>query len=174
MREVLHLARRFFGSLSPRPIDPADEAWVLDLLVAGERTLWHRMTLADRKHAAGVARAVDAALGGADRPVVAAAALHDVGKTVSGFGTVARVVATVLAAVVGRRRLVERGLGRPPQSTARRLSDYLRHDRLGAELLEAAGSDPLTSAWAAEHHRPSATWTVPADIGAALCAADDD
>lgn len=162
MSGPVHLARRFLGSLSPRPIDPSDDAWVRERLLPGEQALWDRMARPDRKHAAGVAREVDRLLGGADRPVVAAAVLHDVGKIESGLGTFARAGATAVAAVVDRRRV------------GGRLGSYLRHDVVGARLLEAAGADPLTVSWAREHHLPSERWTVPADIGAALAAADDD
>ena len=164
MARATHLVRRFLGSLSPRPVDPADDAWVRDHLLPGERALWGRMPRADRKHAAGVARGVDRLLGGAGRPVIAAAALHDVGKVESGFGTFRRVAATVGGAVA-RDRLA-RGSGK--------LGRYLRHDAVGAELLARAGADPLTVAWAREHHLPPARWTVPADVGRALAAADDD
>jgi hypothetical protein len=111
----------------------------------------------DRRHAVGVARAVPA-------PLAAAALLHDVGKVEAGLGTLARVPAT-LVGLVARERVV-RGNGR--------IARYLRHDALGADLLAAAGADPLTVAWAREHHLPPARWTVPADAGAALKAADDD
>ena len=123
MGGVVHLVRRFLGSLSPRPLDPADDAWVRARLLPGEEALWARMPRADRKHAAGVAREVDRQLGGADRAVVAAAALHDVGKVESGFGTFARVGATVEGRFVDRER------------AGGRLGAYLRHDRIGAEML---------------------------------------
>lgn len=165
MASLFHLARRLFGSLSPRPIDPADDAWVCDHLLPGEVRLWRRMSRADRKHAAGVARTVDATMGGADRPVIAAAALHDVGKIEAGYGTFGRVVVTALAVGVGRSRLVARG-GRPAR--------YLTHDQIGAELLIGAGADQLTVAWAREHHQSPDRWTLPAEIADALAAADDD
>ena len=44
----------------------------------------------------------------------------------------------------------------------RRIGLYLRHDGVGAELLDRAGSDPLTVAWAGEHHRPPERWSVDA------------
>ena len=47
-------------------------------------------------------------------------------------------------------------------SWRRRIGLYLRHDRVGADLLSSAGSDPLTVAWAGEHHRPPERWTVDA------------
>lgn len=155
---------RFFGSLSPRPLDRRDAAWVEEILGPGELALWERMSKPDRKHAAGVARAVDRMLGGADRPVLAAALLHDVGKIASGFGTFRRVCATIFAAVVGRERATR----------GERTGAYLRHDEIGAVLLEEAGSDPLTIAWAREHHLPVAKRTVPVQVAEALEAADDD
>jgi hypothetical protein len=57
---------------------------------------------------------------------------------------------------------------------ARRVGLYLHHDRLGGDLLEMAGSDPLTVAWAREHHLPSDACTVPQPLADALRAADDD
>jgi hypothetical protein len=51
---------------------------------------------------------------------------------------------------------------------------YLLHPQLGADLLTLAGSDPLTVAWAKEHHLPPDQWTVDRAVGEALEAADDD
>jgi hypothetical protein len=152
---VVHLAKRFAGSL--RRGAPADEAWAIAQLHPAERALWQRMPDADRRHAVDVARTI----GDAPREVVAAALLHDVGKIESGLGTFARVGATLLGAL-GRERW------------GGRVGAYLRHDELGAALLAAAGSDPLTVAWAREHHLPPTRWTVPTEVGAVLKAADDD
>jgi hypothetical protein len=166
MSHAGHLVRRFLGSLRPGGPPPADEAWARDVLLVGERELWARMSGADRRHAIGVARRTEAALGSrATRPVLAAALLHDVGKVESGFGTFARVGVTVAAGVIGHERL-SRGEGR--------VGRYVRHDRVGAELLVAAGSDRLTVAWTREHHSPEDSWTVNPEVGAALKAADDD
>ncbi len=63
----------------------------------------------------------------------------------------------------------------PRQSSYReRVGMYLAHDRLGAQLLEQAGSRALTISWAEEHHLEPARWTVDARVGAALKAADGD
>src|SRR3546814_20809012 len=71
----------------------------------GEAALWARMSAPDRRHAVGVARRVERALGAeAERPVLAAALLHDVGKVESGLRTYGRVVATPSAKVAGRDR----------------------------------------------------------------------
>jgi hypothetical protein len=130
------------------------------------------MSGADRRHAVGVARRVERALGHeATRAVLAAALLHDVGKIEAGLGTYGRVVATLSAKVAGAEMATT---WRDQRGFARRVGLYLHHDRIGGDLLELAGSDPLTSAWAREHHRPEDDWTVDPLVGAALKAADDD
>jgi hypothetical protein len=158
---------------------PADESWALGYMLNGERSLWRRMSGPDRRHAVGVARDTIRLLGSdrARREVVAAALLHDVGKVESSFGTFARVGVTIAALVVGRSRLV-RWAGDPVEggrpSRRARVGLYLTHDRLGAKLLEDAGSQTLTVSWAAEHHLAPELWTVDPVIGVALKDADGD
>lgn len=152
-----HKVKRFATSLLPGGPSFEAEAWVVSVLSEAELALWRRMSGADRRHAVGVARRVEAALGErATPPVLAAALLHDVGKVESGLGTFGRVAATV-----------------GPWRT-RRMREYQRHPDIGAGLLELAKADPLTVAWAREHHLPPERWTVPSDLAAALKAADDD
>lgn len=165
MGGTLHLARRFVLSLWPGGPGDAAEAWARSHLLDGEVALWTRMSGPDRRHAVAVARRVERSLGvDAGRPVLAAALLHDVGKVDSGLSTPTRVVATVVGLVGGRR--ARRGRGR--------IARYLRHPETGSRLLVEAGSDPLTVAWAIEHHLPSDRWTVDRRLGEALRAADDD
>lgn len=161
----MHLAKRFATSLSHRNPDASDEAWVEARLLPEELVLWKRLGSADRRHAIAVARAAVERIGTrAERPVVAAALMHDIGKLESGLGTFGRVAATLGGKARGRDR-------RPANS---RFARYLRHDELGAALLAEAGSDPLTVAWAREHHWPEREWTLPTALAAALKAADDD
>jgi hypothetical protein len=174
MASPVHLTKRFFETLVPLGPRKADRQWAVDQLLPGERVLWARMKPADRRHAAGVARRVEAALGDrADRPVLAAALLHDVGKIEANFGPYRRVIATVSAGAVGRDPDVIRAWTRTTGFT-RKVGLYLQHPKLGGDLLGMAGSDPLTEAWAREHHLPESEWTVPPDIGRALKDADDD
>jgi hypothetical protein len=172
-RHLGHLVRRFAGSLWPGGPPAEEERWARAQLLAGEIELWERMSGPDRRHAVGVARRTVEELGdAADRPVMAAALLHDVGKVDSQIGPFRRSLATVVGMGVGhetaqawssRRRGVRRRFGR-----------YLTHDAIGAGLLAATGSDDLTVAWAREHHLSPDRWSVPATVGAALKAADDD
>jgi hypothetical protein len=172
MGGALHLVRRFFGSLRPGGPSALDREWAEGQLLASEVALWSRMPAPDRRHSVGVAREVERSLGvEATRPVLAAALLHDVGKVESGLRTYGRVVATLSAKVAGHdmahRWVKQRGY-------ARRVGLYLLHPDLGGDLLELAGSHPLTVAWARQHHLPPEEWTLDPDVAAALKAADDD
>jgi predicted HD phosphohydrolase len=95
-------------------------------LLPPERELWLQMSPQDRRHSLLVARRFQQLAGDAGREEVAAALLHDVGKFPSRLGTLARVVATVVGPRTSRFR------------------QYHEHERLGAELLRAAGSAALT------------------------------
>lgn len=172
MAGFAHLARRFFGSLRPGGPSTDDQLWVDGILRDGEAALWRRMSAPDRRHAAGVAREVQRALGHEARAeVLAAALLHDVGKVESGLRTYGRVIATLSGKVAGPEMA---HTWRRQRGIARKVGLYLLHADLGGDLLEVAGSHPLTVAWAREHHLPQDEWTVPADVGAVLKAADDD
>jgi hypothetical protein len=167
-----HLAKRYFGSLVPLGEPKADRAWVQENLLPEEQDIWKRMSRQDRRHAAGVARRVERALGHeATRPILAAALLHDCGKCVAHLGTTGRVIATLSAKVAGHDMAAAWS---ETTGFTRRVGLYLEHPRLGADLLGLAGSAPLTVAWAAEHHLPPEDWTVPQDIGKVLKDADDD
>ncbi len=128
MASPAHLVRRFVGSLSRRPPSAADEGWARGWLADGELALWQQMAAADRRHAVLVARRFVDRRPAATRAEMAGALLHDIGKIDAGLGTLARVVATVVG---------------PRTDRFRRYHD---HERIGAELLEAADSDPVTVA----------------------------
>jgi HD domain len=120
-----HLARRWVTSLSRREPAAGDVAWAESQLLDGELQLWRRMSVADRRHSILVARRF--ALSGArSREELAGALLHDIGKLPSALGTPARVAATIVGPRTARFRL------------------YHDHERIGAEMLAAAGSSPVT------------------------------
>ncbi|HAP75265.1 MAG TPA: hypothetical protein DCR14_04215 [Acidimicrobiaceae bacterium] len=143
---IAHLARRFVGSLSRREPLAADVAWAHQHLLPSEAALWDRMAVQDRRHSLLVARRFVERLPDATRHEAAAALLHDVGKLQAGLGTLGRVLATVVG----------------PRGT--RFRAYHDHERLGAELLAEAGSDPGTVGLVQGSGRPEAV--------AALAAAD--
>ena len=124
--ELGHLARRFVTSLSRSEPDPVDTAWAESQFGDGEVQLWRRLTAADRRHAILVARRFESMSGSWTREELAGALLHDVGKLDSGLGTFGRVVATIVG---------------PRTDRFRRYHD---HERIGAELLEEAGSSTIT------------------------------
>lgn len=173
VRHLAHLVTRFIGSLRPGAPAPDDERWARGLLTKGEQNLWLVMSNPDRRHAVGVARAVEAELGpGADRAVLAAALLHDSGKIVSGLRTPARALATLVWLLVDDERAAT--WQHDSSVIKRRLGQYWLHPELGAEQLRAVGSDPLAVAWAREHHLPPEQWSVPRSIATVLKSCDDD
>lgn len=181
---VVHLARRFFGSLDPRPPPEAEREWVRRHLSDEEFSVWAAMGNPDQRHSIEVARAVDERLSdaripsagpesaGADRSVaIAASLLHDSGKNASRLGTPARVVATLLRPLIPGVVIHRWASTSGPR---RRLADYWRHAELGSRALAECGSHPLVAAWAAEHHLPEESWTVPPELGRILRDSDND
>jgi putative nucleotidyltransferase with HDIG domain len=153
-----HLAKRFYGSLSKKPLSLLDIEWVRSVLSDAEYELWCRYSFPDRRHTIAVARETLRLLGAtAERPVLAAALLHDIGKIESKLGTFGRVAATL----VGQKR------------SKGRFAVYFQHNERGAALLKAARSDPLTIAWAEQHELPPDRWTLPPEISDALIRADN-
>lgn len=171
MSTAHHLVRRFFGSLQPGGPPTRDLAWVESTLSPHELALWKRMSGPDRRHSAQVARDVQGRLAERATPALAAALLHDVGKIDAHLRTYGRVVATLTVKVVGRDEMLE---WRRARGLRRRLALYIDHPAIGGDLLELAGSDPLTIAWAREHHNRPDTWTVPSEISEVLDACDND
>lgn len=171
-----HLAGRFFGAVDPRAPEAELDTWARSFLIPAERSLWNLMSGPDRRHAISVARQVEVSLYAnrqePDRPVMAAALLHDVGKVRSDLGTFSRVAVTLAAIAKGREALA----AIPPQAPRwrARVGEYLTHDVIGAEMLAGAGSDRLTVTWAGEHHLPPERWSTPPQIAAALSEADGD
>ncbi len=168
-----HLARRFFWSLRTPRVDPAEERWALSLLSPTERRLWESMNPLDRAHSLAVARRVTRRGDESDAEipswVVTAALLHDVGKAEANLPTWARVGATVLDWVVPGATAdawSRRG------GTVGRIGRHMTYTEVGANLLEAAGSDPRVVAWAREHHLDPSEWSVDPTHGEVLAWAD--
>lgn len=172
-----HLARRFLGSLWPAGPGVAGEAWGRNFLKPAEVEAWKAMTGPDRRHGVTVARRVAVAMGNGDgagvpRNALAAALLHDVGKSQSRLGVFGRSAATAIGLLAGRSR-VAAWEGRP-SGWRREAGRYAAHDEIGARLLQDAGSDPLVVAWAREHHLAEHQWSLDPVVASVLKAADDD
>jgi hypothetical protein len=132
-----HLVRRFWWAVFARRPSAAERRWVEDVLAPCERALFDRLARADQEHHLRVARRLVAqhAPGPVPREWIAAALLHDVGKLVCGLGTWGRVWATLWP------------WGRAGDG---RFARYHRHAAIGASMLRAAGSDPVTVALVGE------------------------
>lgn len=176
-----HLVRRFFWSLGRRGVDPAAEERLVAALSPAERTLYDCLSGVDRRHGVAGVASVLADLGErATDEVVAAAALHDIGKLAAGLATSGRVAATLVAAVAGERRLdvwadlgsdAATAMDEAPGSWRRRVGRYAHHDVIGAAALHRAGSAELVVDWAAHHHAADACPGAP-EVIAALRHAD--
>lgn len=185
-----HLGVRFLGSLAPIGPRGSSQQWALDHLGPEERQLFAQMSGPDRRHAIGVARRALRLAAENEQPsgsegdgsalpeaFVAAALLHDVGKIEAQLGTFGRVWATLAALALGRQRVVQwdaAGAGGRVGEKRRSMARYLEHDRLGADLLQRAGSDELTICWARQHHLPETRWTLDGRLGGYLKQADGD
>ena len=125
-RRAVHLMRRWWGSLSSAEPSPTDEGWAHANLLEGEWLAFERMSAPDRRHAIAVARRFVDLCPESGRDQVAAALLHDVGKTASNLSTAQRVLATL----VGPR--------------TRRFRDYHDHESIGLDVCRRAGSSEQT------------------------------
>lgn len=140
VRRFAHLARRWWTSLDRSPLSSGDVEFVRGVLLESEWELWSRLDLADRRHSVVVARRFVDMAPDCDSPEVAAALLHDVGKSVAPLSTSGRVVATVVAPIV-----------RP-----RRFEAYYRHEEIGLDLCRSAGSRERTLALLSDVNDPAA------------------
>ncbi len=174
----LHWTGRFVRSARPGPPSSADLAWADEHLSERERSLFRRMSNPDRRHSVGVARAVEGRFDELDglhlddtqrRAVLAAALLHDVGKSIAGLRTYGRVVAT-LSGAIGGRDYAEHW--QDTTGFTRKVGLHLRYPVLGADLLAVAESHPWVVAWAKEHHEPPEEWTLPVPVGELLASCD--
>lgn len=127
-----HLVRRYWWAVTARPLGAAARALAISHLTAAEQQLFFSMDASDQRHHVQVARRFLERVGPSPaREWVAAALLHDVGKSVCGLGTMGRVLATLSP------------VGRGGDS---RIGRYHRHEAIGASMLLAAGSHPDTVA----------------------------
>lgn len=131
LRRLPNLLTRTAQAFVPALARPADdEARVV--LSDCEYELYSRMDVRDRAHAAHVARRVRELAPAAPRDLLAAAYLHDVGKSLGGFNPVHRVIAHLYTPAGQPESPVAEGL-----RGAWQLRQH--HERLGADMIRAAG-----------------------------------
>lgn len=149
--KIVRLAR----SVTPRQARP-DDAWASAQLTPAEWRVYLGMDPRDREHACRVARHLRREHPSAPPELLAAALLHDCGKSVRPY----RLTERVLVGLVPNR--LSRLLPLGPL--------YVRahHPELGAELLTRLGARPRVAQLVARHHHPRA------DAEAALLHRFDD
>lgn len=138
-RGYLGKVRRLARSLSSRSAHPED-AWAAAQLTAREACVYLGMDARDREHACRVTRHLLRDHPEAMPEVVAAALLHDCGKSIRPY----RVAERVLVGLVPNRlaRLMPFGP----------LAVRAYHPELGSELLARAGARPRVARLVARHH----------------------
>ena len=123
IRKVQHLVRRFVEMGRPVTSEVVDTAYAAERLSTEELRLWHMMDARDRRHSVNVTRGFLAVFPSATRDEIAAALLHDVGKSAVALGRFGRSVATILP-------------------LTRSMIIYRDHERLGGRMLAEVGASP--------------------------------
>lgn len=130
---MFHLVKRFFGSVSPTPLDELEQAWVKEVLSIREHDLWLTQAVVDQRHSHDIGRRFVVIRPQASRDEIAGALLHDIGKIDADLGIMARVIATVLPVPIPR------------------FSAYRHHQQRGAQMLNEIGCNETTIALVAGH-----------------------
>jgi hypothetical protein len=136
-----------------RPCTLDERRWVQSILQPAEFELWVRQPDYDQMHELHSAqnfarRAVGTPLEG-DNIWLAAALLHDVGKSAANLTPRERIIAAPLGKLVKlpmARRWASRAGG-----SLRRLGLFLTHGEVGARMIREAGGRELVAAWCELH-----------------------
>lgn len=172
MRRARYRAAQFAAHAWPRPPGPAERAAVGAVLAPRLAALWARQTVAEQAHSLRVLAALRAQ-GHTEPALLAAALLHDVGKTRAPMPLWGR-VAVVLAGRFWPEAAARWGRGRP-RGWRRPFVTAAQHPDWGADLCAAAGAAPLTVALIRRHQTPVPAPATPEDEWLrVLQAADDD
>jgi hypothetical protein len=145
---VAYRVRQFWQAMSARRLSPAEWQQIEKILSPAESRLFSRLSTADQAHSYRVLQAL-LDQGHQDRPLLAAALLHDVGKTRIHLPLWLRPVIILGQAVFGRR-VEQWGQGEPAGWRAPFVIKA-RHAEWGATMAAAAGSDAATVALIRRH-----------------------
>lgn len=172
LKRLLHLSKRFFIALWPAAPPILETEWAEAYLWVGERKLFAALPNHDRRHLIGVARRVESSLGELlDERWIAAALLHDVGKSHANLNPVGRAFATLWIEIKGLD-----SIAKSKMAWTRRAYLYSQHPSLGCEDIRRCGGHEEAALWANAHDDPS-LWNAtgfPQEVIAALTKADDD
>lgn len=135
--------RRLVRSVRADDAHP-DDAWAVSLLTLGEARVYRGMDPRDREHACRVTLHLLREHPAADPELVAAALLHDCGKSVRPYHVAERVLVGLVPTRLARLL--------PPVGA---LGIRAQHPELGAALLTHAGARARVAGLVARHHRPA-------------------
>ncbi|MDB5046625.1 MAG: phosphohydrolase [Deinococcus sp.] len=135
-------ALRLSRSLSTRTAQPEDD-WAAEYLTPEEARVYGGMDARDREHACRVARHLLRDYPHADAELMAAALLHDCGKSLRPYYVVERVLVGLIPNRLARLL--------PPVGA---IGIRANHPELGAQLLARAGARPRVARLVARHHHP--------------------
>lgn len=149
---IRYRAWQFWQQMWPQPLLPEEEQTVARMLSPAEQQLFARFGASDRRHGYRVMCALCAA-GQTHPELLAAALLHDVGKTKVRLSVWQRSL-IVLGQLFFPGRLALWGAGEPV-GWKRPFVVKMQHAAWGAEMAATAGSSPLT-VWLIGHHQDRA------------------
>jgi len=145
----LYRVWQFVQALTARPLAPAEWSEVAPILTPSQGALFRKMDANDQRHSLQVMRAlIDE--GETNRDLLAAALLHDVGKSCYPLRLWERPV-VVLIRLFRPFTAVRWGNGEPV-GWKRPFVIYEQHPTWGAEMAAAAGCSSLT-VWLIRHHQ---------------------
>lgn len=130
----MHLVRRFFGFVTAKALTPIEQQHVRNELRQALATVFFAQRMEDQRHAFEVERRADS------QACSEAALLHDIGKTESNLGALARSFATMWDAI--------------GSTTSGRWKSYLDHNTIGARMLEDLDAGKLAIAFTRHHPGP--------------------
>jgi len=145
---VRHRVAQFFRTLLA-PLRPVPLTEAAAQLSPPLLALFRRMSRAEQQHGIAVCRALQAQ-GYADPELLAAALLHDVGKTVASPRLWERVVVVLAEWLLPA--LAARWREGAPRGWRRGFVIRHQHPAWGADLAAQAGASPRTVAWIRHHH----------------------
>jgi|ETNmetMinimDraft_5_1059913.scaffolds.fasta_scaffold00229_16 hypothetical protein len=169
---VRHLVLRFLGSLiKPKRIERTKQE-LFSKLNEEEKHLFEHQSVTDQNHSLRSVKHLYKIMDAEPHAdLVIATALHDIGKTQSQLGVSGRVLATCVASICGVGRVHSWGSKRKG-TMLNKISVYVMHPEIGAQMLEDVGSSQLAIVWARDHHKSKEESSIEGTLFTALHKAD--